>query len=433
MTGSRSNVVPFERPAAYWAVRARKHYSPRKLPDAARLMRKALEKSGDPGLALELSEIYSGMECYTAAERCLLRSAVRQGLTGSLCFAIGCCALSRGDEDLAEQALDQSLRLEPDGVFSERAQDILEYYPWQWISPRPHCARGEELCRRSFRAAGTPEALELARKAWQRGHSPRAALWLGMLLPPREGKKYLFRAAEQLPDELRPHLYLAGACAQTKDGPNARRQMQLARRFCRTITDAELFCTVAWEMGRPQIALSLVNEKLSHSPASVDYLRLKYLTLLRLPGEESQAGRTLETLLEIDPDDGDGLYYRRHPEEKNMNSVRPVLLSVLGGMVYALPERLQYGRLNRLLHLMTVSLNGMAETEDIYRLAPPLYARLTEAEKYSADAYRTAQITVPLTMAVLLRLGKGEEAYRLYASAPGKKRIMRLLKRLMIE
>ena len=56
MTGSRSNVVPFERPAAYWAVRARKHYSPRKLPDAARLMRKALEKSGDPGLALELSE-----------------------------------------------------------------------------------------------------------------------------------------------------------------------------------------------------------------------------------------------------------------------------------------------------------------------------------------------------------------------------------------
>jgi tetratricopeptide (TPR) repeat protein len=431
MTGSRSNVVPFERPAAYWAVRARKHYSPRKLPDAARLMRKALEKSGDPGLALELSEIYSGMECYTAAERCLLRSAVRQGLTGSLCFAVGCCALNRGDEDLAERALDQSLRLEPDGVFSERAQDILEYYPWQWNSPRPHCARGEELCRRSFRAAGTPEAVELARKAWRRGHAPRAALWLGMLLPPKEGKKYLARAAEQLPDDLRAHLYFAGACAETRDWPKARRQLQLARQYCRTITDAELFCIVAWEMGKPKTALNLVNEKLMHSPASVDYLRLKYLTLLRMPGEESQAGRALETLLEIDPDDADGLYYRRHPEEKHMNSVRSVMLSVLGGMVYALPERLRYGRLNRMLHLITVSLNGMADTEVIYRLLPGLYARLTEAEKYSADEYRTAPITVALAMALLLRVGNGVEAIRLYKSSPGKKRIMRLLKRLM--
>ncbi len=137
MTRKRTNVVPFERPAAYWAGKARKHYIPSQLPDAARLLRKALEKSGDISLALELSEIYSAMECYTAAERCLIRCFARLGMTGSLCYAIGCCALNRGDESLAEQALDQSLRLEPDGYYAERAQEMLENYPWHWDAPVP--------------------------------------------------------------------------------------------------------------------------------------------------------------------------------------------------------------------------------------------------------------------------------------------------------
>ena len=58
MTRARTNIVPFERPAAYWAVKARKrYYNSSELPDAARMMRKALEKSGDMGLALELAEI----------------------------------------------------------------------------------------------------------------------------------------------------------------------------------------------------------------------------------------------------------------------------------------------------------------------------------------------------------------------------------------
>ena len=66
MNQGKKTVVPFERPAAYWAVRARRHYHPEQLPDAARFMRKALEKSGDTGLALELAQIYSAMGCYTA-------------------------------------------------------------------------------------------------------------------------------------------------------------------------------------------------------------------------------------------------------------------------------------------------------------------------------------------------------------------------------
>ena len=47
MTGRRV-VVPFERPAAYWLFRARRHDTPEKKPAAAKMLRKALETTGDP-------------------------------------------------------------------------------------------------------------------------------------------------------------------------------------------------------------------------------------------------------------------------------------------------------------------------------------------------------------------------------------------------
>lgn len=431
MTRPRTNIVPFERPAAYWAVKARKHYTPAQLPDAARMMRKALEKSGDTGLALELAEIYSGMGCYTAAERCLIRAAVRHGLTGSVCYAIGVCALNRGNEDLADWALDQSLRLEPDGPFSEQAQDLFEYYAWHRAWYPPHTARSDELCRRSVRAlahADVEEALRLARKAWEKGHSPRAALWLGMLLPPQEALRYLERAAAELPLELKAQLKFAEACYFCRRLPEARKRLTAARRLCRTITDAEDYCVTAWKINRPQDALKLIDKKLYALPQSVDYLRLKYLTLRRM-GEGEQAKRALETLLEIDPDDADALYDRRHPGQMNLHDDRGMLLMALGGMVYGLPERRKPGPLNRALHLMVMNLNGTMDAEIIYRLLPPLWRRLTPAEQYACDEYRDACYPALFAIYLFICTGQGQQARETLAAARQKKRILRLLAR----
>ena len=431
MTRARTNIVPFERPAAYWAVKARKHDSPAQLPDAARMMRKALEKSGDTGLALELAEIYSGMGCYTAAERCLIRAAVRHGLTGSLCCAIGVCALNRGNEDLADWALDQSLRLDPDGPFSDRAQDLLEFYAWKPVQFQPHTARGDELCRRSMRALAytdVEEALKLARKGWEKGHSPRAALWLGMLLPPNEALRYLKSAAEELPLELKPQLKYAEACYFCRRLPDARRRLNDARRLCKTITDAEDYCVTAWKINRPQDALKLVDKKLHELPQSVDYLRLKYLTLRRM-GENEQAGRALETLLEIDPDDADALFDRRHPRQMNLHGDRGMLLTALGGMVYSLPDTRRPGPLNRALHLMVMNLNGAIDAEMIYRLLPPLWRKLTPAEQYACDEYRDECYPALFTVYLFAAAGRWQEAKEALANAKQEKRVLRLLSR----
>lgn len=431
MTGTRSGVVPFERSAAYWAVRARKHYRPDHLPEAARLMRKALEKSGDAGLALELSQIYVGMGCLTAAERCLIRVSARQGLTGGICYAIGCSALSRGEEALAEQALETALRLEPDGIFAERAQDLLEDYPWRQEDPAPGTARSDALrdrSRRALAAGRKKEALALAVKAWRKAPTGEAAWWLSTLLPPRQAVPYAVYAARRMRGSVRPRLMAAQTCARAGMETSAQRHLALARALCRDLSDTEAFCLTAWEMGCAKEALTLVSDRLTAYPASVDYLRLKYLSLLHM-GEKANARRTLETLLEIDPDDAGGLWYRRHPEDMRLGSERLLLLSALGSLVYAVPERLNRGPLNRLLHRMVMVLAGKMDAEDIYRRVVPLWRHMTPAEKAACDDWREGHYPLAVALYLMWHAGQEEEARQLYAAAPGKKRLARTLRR----
>ena len=431
MTRARGNVVPFERPAAYWAVRARQHYTTAQLPDAARLMRKALEKSGETALALELSRIYGSMECYTAAERCLIRAAARLGLTGSVCYAIGCCALSRGWEDLAERALDESLRLDPAGLYADQAQDMLDLYPWRQERYRPGSARGEQYLRLSRRAMDrgrAEEARRLAKEAWKRARTPEIALWLGGLLEPRKALQYLSFAAQGLPGEMEPRLLLARAFCAMGHGEEAKRQMTLARVMCLTVDQAEAYCRAAWETGEGEQALALVNQRLEKSPASADYLRLKYLCQRRT-GRDADAGRTLETLLEIDPDDAVALHYRRHPEDTALSGDSRDLLSALGGLVYAWPERLRRGPLNRMLHLMVMYMAGYVDTEPIYRLVPPIWRRLSAGEKWACDDRRARAYPVAMGAYLLRCMGQEETAERMIRQTEGKKRVLRLLRR----
>ena len=431
MTRTRSNVVPFERPAAYWAVKARRHDKPSQLADAARLMRKALEKSGVSGLALELSQIYARMHCYTASERYLMRACAREGLTGPLCFLTGCAALSRDEEELGERALDLSLRLDPDGPCAERAQEVLETYPWRQTPWRPRCSRGETLCRRAGYALAegkNQDALALAKRAWQKAHTPEIALQLGALLPPRRGIILLTYAARRLTRPFRAYLLLARACSRTEQREKALDALKAARRQCQSITDAELFCETAWSMLAPGEALDAVNGWLEKMPLSADYLRLKYLCLVRL-GQTGEAGRALDLLLELDPDDISARRCRINPEETALTEDRYMMLSLLGSLIYGSTPYRKQGPLNRILHQMVIGMDGLLTPKEIYLLVPPLWRGMTRAEQWACDDRRSGFFPAMLGVCALLAANRPKDARELFDHAPGKKRLLRFLRR----
>ena len=430
---TRRTVVPFDRSAAYWAARARRHYTPARLPEAARLMRKALETSGDGAVALELAEIYSGMECETAAERCLLKAVAREGLTGGACCAAARCAFARGDEGLAEEALELCLRLDPEGPYADQAQWLLENHPWEDHPLPPRCARSDTLCRRGRAAlleGDLARARDLAWQAWAKGRfADSALLFASFLRLPQARLPYLAFAAKRSPDSLPALLMLAQCSLQAGNAPQAQRQMLRARALCDTLSQAEAYCAAAWEMHQPQLALSLCAEALSRAPASVEYLRLKYLSLRRT-GDQAGAQRALQTLLDIDPDDAAGLWYRRHPEDIRLYAPRMMLYSALASQIYsAVPPR-KTGPLNRALHLLVISMQDSLDVETIYRLTPPLWRRMRPAERAACDR-RESQALLCLSVCVLTLAGRPESAAALIAAAPGKKRILRTVHRYL--
>lgn len=434
MTGAGRKIVPFERPAAYWATRARRHNTPAKLPDAALLMRKALEKSGDPAMALELARIYGAMDCPTAAERNLLKAVSQTGLTADACFAIAACALTRGQEDLAEAALESCLRLDPNVFFADRAQDILESHPWPENDAPPRCARSTVLCDRAQEALAAgkiDQAKALAKQAWKKGKNWRAAVLMGALQKsPKASLPYFQYAALHCPGKMQPRLLLAHACFLAGDPEAARRNLALARILAVSIQQAESYCLACWQMGMNQEALDYCLARLERSPVSVDSLRLKYLAL-RLSGDAAGAERTLATLLELDPDDAGALWYRRHPEDTRMYAGQLMLLPALAAHVaMAQPPRRQ-SPLNRTLHMLVLMLQDSLTAEQIYRVIPPLWQRMTKAQRASCDERQDPHWPLTLSIYALMQSGKPLEAAALLAKAPGRKRIRRVLKHFL--
>ena len=427
MTSERKNVVPFERPAAYWVSRAKRHDTPAKMPGAAQLMRKALEKDHDPDTAVELARMYLNMGCVTAAERLLLKAAGWGGLTGDVCFYTACCALEQEDENLAQQALDACLRLSPESALADRAQELLETYPWAWEEPLPRGARSECLCLRAraqVTGGQTALAYETLKKAWKRGKSADAAMLLGTL--ERDAFKrvmYFLYAQRRQPKSLRPRLLLIRALHQAGRTESVPALLLQAAPMCENVSQAEFFCAAAWDTGYSEAAQTLLDKKLAQNPFSVDLMRLQYLTCKRM-GQEKKAQALLSRMRSIDPEDAAALRYARDIGDVSPDEHRMVYLVLLSLPLRLIPGRLREGPLNRTLHLMTLGMQDRMSEKEVYHYLPPLWRRLPLRERQAADDQDPA-VLAAMSAFLLWQTGRQDEAKQLLLSIPQKRYIRR--------
>lgn len=433
MNHGEKGVVPFERPAAYWARKARKAYTPARMPEAALMMRKALEKSGDSQVALELAAIYRSMHCISAAERYLMKAAADSGVTPQLCYETGLCALERQEEALAENALDACIRLAPGSALAHECQEILETYPWNWQPPEKRTARSlamSHFARTRLQKGDVKGARERAQAAWQRGKTGEAAILYGMLQEtPQMAEEYVRHAVEKMPGQTPPMLLLSQVYFQQGKTEMARAAMGMCAGLCNTLQQVEAFSLMAAQMGFYREGLALAEEKLKMHPCSTDYLLIKYRMLKKL-GEREKAERVLQTILEIDPDDACGVWYARHPEENVPYLGRMMFLPILGMMTSSLRRMRKTGPLNRLLHLYTFALREEAEAKDVYAALVPLWRKMSPQEKKKLDE-RDQNAVTWLYLYVLLRLGKTKMLSQALDMMPGRRRAERKLARYL--
>lgn len=429
MNETEKGVVPFERPAAYWARKARKAYTPARLPDAARLMRKALEQSGDSRMALEVAAIYRSMHCISAAERYLMKAAADTGISPRLCYETGLCALERQEDALAENALDGCIRMAPGSALAHECQDILENHGWPFQPPEKRMARSlamSHFARVRLQRGDVEGARQRAAAAWRRGRTGEAAILHGMLQEtPAKAEPFVQFAVEKLPGQTPPLLLLAQVYFQQGKTEMARAVMGMCGVMCETLQQVEAFSLMASQMGFFAEALALAEEKLKAFPCSTDYLLIKYRMLKKL-GEREKAERMLQTILEIDPEDVCGQWYARHPEEDAPYLGRMMLLPVLGLLTSSMRRGCKTGPLNRLLHLFAFVLREEAAAEDVYAVLVPLWRRLGEKERCKLDR-RDETAVGPVYLYLLHALGKTEMFRQVLAGMPGKRRIWRKL------
>ena len=140
---------------------------------------------------------------------------------------------------------------------------------------------------------------------------------------------------------------------------------------------------------------------------------------------------TNAALLDIDPDDAAGLWYRRHPEDTRMYAGQLMLLPALAAQVSLVPRRLQRGALNRTLHMLVLMLQDSLTPEQISRAILTLWRQMTKAQKAACDERRDGHWPLVLSAYALIRSGMPREAASLLAAAPGRKRAMRALKHFL--
>ncbi len=386
-------VVPFERPAAYWVSKARKCRGRTRLTDAAPLLRQAYRQSGEDDVAMELVGTYCAMECHSAAHRVIAQVLEKNPRCAEAYYMLGLSALSQQQEALAEDALATALMLGRDSAFADDAQDILSSYAWHDEPHPPRGARAETLYAQALRylnAGNTEKAAEYLRKSLCRGFTPRASALLGEIFLRVRGyaaaSALLLRALAADRMNIPYALLLSEAFFGMNMQEMAQKVLSSAAPLCQTHKELALLAEVCVRLGRPQIASERLEQALRTAPQSNDLLFI--LAALRsATGDFMGAKSLLHTILMRDPEDADAISALKMIKFRPVPFNRIGLEEELAALCARKPVRGD-AALKRLLHGLTISLNGDLSYATIETLVGYAWRRMNPIQKMHCDMSR---------------------------------------------
>lgn len=123
----KNKILSFTQPASFYIKKAEKHMDAGNFLEALQLYRQALGMEPDNvEYLLSIAQIYSEMGLFAESNDVLLKIA-KYGNTPTEClFALGCNYMGMQDYDLADEAFEQYLSVDPEGEFAEDIDDLFE-------------------------------------------------------------------------------------------------------------------------------------------------------------------------------------------------------------------------------------------------------------------------------------------------------------------
>ncbi|MBQ8082083.1 MAG: hypothetical protein IJ240_09345 [Clostridia bacterium] len=398
----RSNIVPFERSAAFWMSRARRARHNRRPAEALPMLREAYRQTGSDEVALEMAENYCDMGCWSAARRIAEDILLRRPELAGAYYVLGVASLALSDERLADDALATCLSKGGDSPYADDAQRLLSEFPWAEEKRVPRGARAEALRLQAQDAildGDLPKARALLTRACRTGKSPAAdAIYGEMLL--RSGddegaRRLLTRALRRGTQSPAGLLLLAEAWAsiartdpQRKQEAEKRalRALRAGLNACETPPELALAAEACVYAGRRNLILRRLLAELRAHPRSND---LKYILacVYANTGDYLPAGRYLISVLDQDPDDRDAraalclvglglIPFDRQPAGR------------AAAQACARPPVTGDAAFKRLAHGLTISLGGVLTYREVCDRVLPVWQRMNGRQRRHCDRAR---------------------------------------------
>lgn len=301
------NIVPLDMPAAYWREKAQRARRAGNAVEAVRLYRAALRKYDDSQTRRELAETYADMRALSVSDRLYVENLARDASDADSLYGLARNRSLAGDQRTMADLLDLYLRIAPCGPLSDQARDILWRMPREPMQPR-RMRRAQVLCDQAMDHANDWQAaLKIARHSWKRGKTAECAQLLCELYH-RAGKTekalaYACAACDMKPEGLEMRLQLAQAL-YLNDMPEAcRAALKSAQRLCLHADQQALYCQYAIGMGYAELAVELMEPRVSKYPNSTDALLLLALALQANRQDEARVRELLRRVAMLDEDD----------------------------------------------------------------------------------------------------------------------------------
>ena len=123
----QNNILSFNQPAEFFIKKAEKHIDAGNLLEALELYRRVMGMEPENvEYLLSVAQIYSEMGLYAESNDVLLKIA-KFGNTPTEClFALGCNYMGMKNYELADEAFEQYLAIDPNGEYAEDIDELID-------------------------------------------------------------------------------------------------------------------------------------------------------------------------------------------------------------------------------------------------------------------------------------------------------------------